>query len=328
MIPVARGVDLDSVQYPVILVQEFGINMFRLGAAATLALRQMDNTTLLMETKVELIEAREDGSGWILSYEEEGEEKQEGFDYLINAAGFRSGMIDAMLGFTIPRFVEFKAAYVTQWREETQRWPEIVFHGERGTPRGMAQFTPYPGGYFQLHGMTKTITLFEDGLVQCDPSSNRPKLDAFFIRKLEEGWSKEEVEERTRAAIAHVARFIPAFESATVASKPLYGAQQIPGDDPELRAAEVSFEGERYARCEIVKASSVLAMSDAIADRLTRLGCLSEERDRQRIFASLASLDEDELSRYAKKLCVARGYPEALASRTVDTLEAEVKQKN
>ena len=323
MVPVAKGVDLDRIQYPLVLVQEFGINMFRLGATATLGLQEMENGTLLMQTTVEHIEVEHDGSGWILSYKRNGKEKKETFDYLINAAGYRSGMIDAMLGFSIPRFVEFKAAYVTQWRENRQQWPEIVFHGERGTPRGMAQFTPYPGGYFQLHGMTKTITLFEDGLVRCDEAGKRPKLDAFFIRKLEEGWSEEEVRERTEAAIAHVARFIPAFHSAEVASKPLYGAQQIPGDDPDLRAAEVSFEGERYARCEIVKASSVLAMSDAIADRLAALGCLEREGlDRERIFNSLKGLGEAELSRHAEALCVARGYPKALASRTVERLRS------
>ncbi|EDQ02061.1 hypothetical protein [Shewanella benthica] len=39
------------------------------------------------------------------------------------------------------------------------------FYGERGTPQGMAQLTPYPDGYFQLHGMTQDITPFNNGLV-------------------------------------------------------------------------------------------------------------------------------------------------------------------
>ncbi len=30
------------------------------------------------------------------------------------------------------------------------QWPEVIFHGERGTPNGMAQLTPYPDGFFQL----------------------------------------------------------------------------------------------------------------------------------------------------------------------------------
>ena len=321
MVPVAKEVDPDQVQYPLILVQEFGINMFRLGAAVTLALRQMTHGKLLMRTKVVHIEAGSDGKSWRIEYEQEGKKHIETYDYLINAAGYRSGMMDKMLGFEVSRYVEFKAAYVTEWKQNRRQWPEVVFHGERGTPRGMAQFTPYPGNYFQLHGMTKTITLFDGGLVRCDQKSEQMRLDAAFIRKLEEGWSKREIQERTEAAIKHIAHFIPEFQSAIVASKPLYGAQQIPGDDPELRAAEVSFEGERYARCEIVKASSVLAMSDAIADRLVKLGCLEASmRDRKRIFGSLNGVEEQELSRYAKMLCVARGYPEALASRTIEVL--------
>ncbi len=62
------------------------------------------------------------------------------------------------------------------------------------------------------------------------------------------------------------------FNNATVGSKPLFGAQQIPGDDPTLRVAEVSFPRERYARCEIVKVSSVLDMIDAITKQFIELG--------------------------------------------------------
>jgi hypothetical protein len=39
----------------------------------------------------------------------------------------------------------------------------------------MAQLTPYPGGYFQLHGMTQNITLFEKGLEALGKDSAQPK---------------------------------------------------------------------------------------------------------------------------------------------------------
>ncbi|WP_350617216.1 hypothetical protein, partial [Pseudomonas sp. HY7a-MNA-CIBAN-0227] len=72
--------------------------------------------------------------------------------------------------------------------------------------------------------------------------------------------------------IAHLARYIPAFKEASVEGKPLFGAQQIPGEDASLRAAGVSFEDDNYARCEIVKASSVLTSADALTEKLAELG--------------------------------------------------------
>jgi len=45
---------------------------------------------------------------------------------------------------------------------------------------------PYPNGYFQLHGMTKNITLFEDGLVSTHEKSSYPKLPEHFIDKIKQ----------------------------------------------------------------------------------------------------------------------------------------------
>ncbi len=148
MIPVAKGVDLDSVQYPLVLVQEFGINMFRLGAGVTLALREMENGRLMTETLVHHIEPKPDGEGWILTYENDGQRKKETFDFLINAAGYRSGEIDEMLGYDVQRFLEFKAAYVTQWKENSEQWPETIFHGERGDTSRNGAIYPLPWRIF------------------------------------------------------------------------------------------------------------------------------------------------------------------------------------
>ena len=125
----------------------------------------------------------------------EDKTKEASFDYLINAAGFRSGKIDDLVGVECKSMVEFKAAYISKWDSCCDTlWPEIIFHGERGTPRGMGQFTPYPGGYFQLHGMTKEITLYEDGLVANSTVSCQPHLKQNFIEKIEKSWSKEETD--------------------------------------------------------------------------------------------------------------------------------------
>ena len=318
MIPVARNIDLDKIQFPLILVQEYGLNLFRLSAGLTLALEQISSVTLRRETIVSNIQQDYKTLGWDVTYVSQDETKTEKFDYLINAAGFRSGKIDDLLGVECKRMVEFKAAYISKWDNCCDTlWPEIIFHGERGTPRGMGQFTPYPGGYFQLHGMTKNITLYEDGLVANSMISCQPHLNQNFIEKIEKSWSEEETVQRTTSAIRHLSQYIPAFSEAHVGSKPLFGAQQIPGDDPTLRVAEVSFPAIRYARCEIVKVSSTLDMLDAIVKELISLGYLESAAYGKRDLDYLRMLRTSELNQRAEKICKEREYPTALGHRTM-----------
>ena len=292
MISLVHSVDLQKIKFPIIMVQEYGLNIFRLAASATLLLQKKENVHIFTDTKVSNLKKH-----------------AEDFDFIINAAGFESGEIDDTFGFTPKRFVEFKAAYVTKWREELP-FPEIIFHGKRGTPQGMAQFTPYPEGYFQLHGMTKEITLFEDGLVQNSPLSAQPKLSHEYIEKIYTGWSVEKVHNRTKKAIEHIAQYIPDFKDAQVTNKPLYGAQQIPGEDESLRAADVSFENDNYARCEIVKASSVVSMARTVANKLLR----------KHNFRFKDTLNKEEVDSLAKELCIQRGYPKALSGVRVKKL--------
>ncbi|WP_345971336.1 FAD-dependent oxidoreductase [Sulfurimonas sp. HSL1-6] len=316
MIPVAREVDLSTVKFPLIMVQEYGLNLFRLGAGAALSLQKLDGCDLQLGTAVTAATRSDDGNGFIVTATDGEHTTQQRFDYLINAAGFRTGEIDDMLGFQRERMVEFKAAYVTKWQESAV-WPEVIFHGERGTPNGMAQFTPYPCGFVQLHGMTNDITLFDEGLVGSTPASAQPNLDERFIEMIDREWEWSCVERRSRRAIEHMARYIPAFIDAEVASKPLFGAQQIPGDDPTLRAADVSFVGERYARCEVVKASSVLSMTDAIVERLVSLGYADAAVQGTRTFDVPAVPPEQLIETEASSIAEARSYPTCLSRRTV-----------
>ncbi len=293
MIPVAKNIDLDKVQFPIIMVQEYGLNLFRLAAGTALSLESISSVTMQTQSIVYNVQQACDADGWIVSYVKNDRSHQEHFDYLINAAGFRTGKIDDLLGAPCKAMVEFKAAYVSRWDEsDDTRFPEIVFHGERGTPQGMGQFTPYPGGYFQLHGMTKEITLYEDGLVANTAVSCQPHLGQNFIEKIDKSWTKEETTERTNSAIKHLSQFIPSFSTAHVGSKPLFGAQQIPGDDPTLRVAEVSFPRERYARCEIVKVSSVMDMIDAIIKEFVVLGYVDRSMQGKRDFTHIETLKE------------------------------------
>ena len=57
------------------------------------------------------------------------------FDYLVNACGYKTGIIDDELQTKRERLLELKAAYITKWKHnENEIWPEVIFHGKRGTP--------------------------------------------------------------------------------------------------------------------------------------------------------------------------------------------------
>ncbi len=300
LIPFAKITDLKKLKYPVFLVQEYGINVFRVAAIAEILLKRF-NVNI---KKAEVIEVKDK---FEVIYKENEEIKKEKFDYLINAAGFESGKIDKSLGFKRKRFVEFKAAYITKWDYPFSYMPEIIFHGKRGTPKGMAQFTPYNGGYIQLHGMTKDITLFENGLTKDEVS---PTLDENFLEKINKGWDKEEAIKRTKRAISHMSKFIPSFKNAIATSTPLFGAQQIPGEDPDLRAAEVSLE-EDYARCEIVKASSIFAMADEIVKDMINKGYLNKEVYKSRDYLKFKT-NKEEVDKLACEIAKKRGYPKEM----------------
>lgn len=319
LITFAKYVDLERIKFPVLLVQEHGLSAFRFAAIASLAIEKLPHCHLQTNTQVTAIVPQAKGTGWQLVTKNVQSQTQahQNFDYVINACGFKSGEIDDMLSVKRQRMVEFKAAYVAHWPEAQGLWPEIVFYGERGTPQGMAQLTPYPDGYFQLHGMTQDITLFDQGLVASCQQSAQPKLADKFIEKIDKQWPEQLVQHRTLGSIEHLAQFIPAFSAATTAAKPLFGAQQIPGEDPDLRAADVSFDSQNYARAEIVKASSALAASDAILANLIQsnlvdnaeLGCYLTEH----YFPVTLKCSAAEITKCANALAEQREYPKALA---------------
>ncbi|PSU36391.1 NAD(P)-binding protein [Photobacterium lutimaris] len=321
MIPVAKNLELDKFKFPLVLVQEYGWSVFRLAATANLALETLDTCQINTQSKVTHV-AQQTDQRWEIEYQQYDSSHHDHItrriqvDYLINACGFQTGEIDDMAEQKRHRLVEFKAAYVTQWPDSQGYWPEVIFHGERGTPDGMAQLTPYPGGYFQLHGMTEEITLFKQGLAKSTSNSAQPRLDHGFIKKIKSGWDKKEIEIRSNRAIKHMSRFVPNYKTANVGGKPLFGAQQIPGDDITLRAADVSFAGKRYARTEIVKASSALSAANSIVEQLQSAGLYHAQVNNvavEQSFPVTRSLSAEEIEQYAVKLAHERGYPEALA---------------
>jgi len=320
MVAFAQQVDLDKLKFPVLLVQEYGWSAFRLAAIATLASEKLPHCHLKLNSKVVDIQQQASDGKWRINYKkhDDNSEKQADFDYVINACGFKSGEIDDMLQAKRQRMVEFKAAYVAHWPQCKGLWPEVVFYGERGTPNGMAQLTPYPNGYFQLHGMTPDITLFEKGLVASGEYSAQPLLPSRFIKKLAQQWPKQLVNDRTLGSIEHLAQYFTHFSQASVAAKPLFGAQQIPGDDASLRTADVSFYGKHYARTEIVKASSALAAADVILQNLLDVGLVSSAQVGKHLhshyFPVTMQCTAAEVTDKAIMFARQREYPEALAN--------------
>ncbi|QOD12514.1 FAD-dependent oxidoreductase [Psychrobacter sp. 28M-43] len=334
MIPVARYLDLNKVKFPLIVVQEYGWNIFRLAASAKLALEEYDNAHVFTETAVQKVvpvdcenctNADHHVTKWRIDYQQihsqEHDSQPESIevDYLVNACGFRTGVIDDMIGVEVTRMVEFKSSYVTHWGDAGGQIPEIIVYGQRGTPEGMAQLTPYPGGYFQIHGMSKAITLFDDGLVASSEDSAQPKLPQQYMHYIEDGWDKAPLQARSQQAIEYVAEFVPTFNSARTVGNALYGGQQIPGQDDTLRVADVSlYSNIRYARAENVKASSTLIAADQIVNELTDLGLIENDTPLNRSryaheWSYLVHNDSLAVDEVARELAKQRGFPIAMA---------------
>ncbi|MBE0365277.1 hypothetical protein PULV_a2044 [Pseudoalteromonas ulvae UL12] len=308
LIPVAKHINFEQLKWPIILVQEYGLSAFRLAAIASLSFEKMPHCNIQTHCQVQHVQFQDQ------QWQVKTNQGHHQFDYLINAAGFQTGEIDDMAALTRERMVEFKAAYVAHWPEAVGHWPEVIFLGQRGTPNGMAQLTPYPGGYFQLHGMTKDITLFEHGLVKNTRHSAQPKLPEHLLNQARHKWHDFEVTQRSKKSISHLAQFLPQFASALPAGKPLYGAQQIPGDDPTLRAANVSFEKHNYVRAEIVKASSALRASDEIVKDLVAKGFVDKQAlQLGHLFTHTKAVNNQAVCELAQRLAQERNYPIELA---------------
>lgn len=310
-------IDYEKLKTPVTIVQEYGWNLFRLGAHAQLALNKAEKCLLKTNTEVKNIK---DVRSQNLDHNWEIYTESEVFkvNYLVNSCGFKTGKFDESLHINTERFIEFKAAYVSQWQPVAGLIPELIFHGERGTPNGMVQLTPYSGDFYQIHGMTEDITLFKDGLIHAGDQEAQPHFNKDIDRKLSNGWETDDIQTRTENAIDGVAKYVPSFKSATVGGPPLFGAQQIPGKDASLRVGEVSFPYRSYARSEIVKASSALTVANQIIDKIQEEEIIPVIEQRTHQNELLAAISKPEIDELAAHLAVDRGFHEALSRLVIE----------
>ncbi len=309
-------IDSTLLKMPVVLVQEYGWNLFRLGAQAQLALEKANKCTFKLNTKVEqVIDVRNQRLGY--NWEIHTSEQTYKVNYLVNASGFRTGMFDESLELDVHCLIEFKAAYVSKWQPTAGLIPEMIFHGKRGTPHGMAQLTPYYGDYYQIHGMTEDITLFKNGLVESIDGA-QPIFDEDINRKLDNGWDKDEIKIRTETSIDYIAKFVPSFKSATVGGPPMYGAQQIPGSDINLRVGEVAFPTQFYARSEIIKASSALTVANQIIEKMQQEKVIPSLLEKTNNNSLLDNISKNEIDKLASEFADVRGYPKELSRLMID----------
>ena len=310
-------IDPEKLKTPVFIVQEYGWNLFRLGAQAQLALEKTEKCNLKINTTVTIVkDVRNQNLGY--NWEICTNDDVYKVNYLVNSCGYNTGEIDASLQLNAERLIEFKAAYVSKWQPISGLIPELIFLGERGTPNGMVQLTPYCDDYYQIHGMTKDITLFENGLVQSKDNHTQPEFNDSIKQKLKRGWKKDEINTRTESAIKFVTKFVPSFKSATVGGPPLYGAQQIHGDDPNLRVGEVSFPCKSYARSEIIKASSALTIAQKILNKIQEEEIIPTIDTELKQNTLLDSISRNDIDKLASKLAIQRGYPEALSQLVIE----------
>ncbi len=310
-------INLEKLKTPVILVQEYGWNLFRLGAQAQLALKKTEKCNLKINTNVTSIK---DVRNKNLDYNWEIYTNDTVYkvNYLVNSSGFKTGKLDESLHLNSERLIEFKAAYLSKWQPIPGLIPELIFHGERGTPHGMVQLTPYCEDYYQIHGMTKDITLFKNGMVQSKNNEAQPEFNDDINQKLYRGWEKDEIKTRTENAIEFVTEFVPTFKSATVGGPPLFGAQQIHGDDPSLRVGEVSFPCKSYARSEIIKASSALTVANQIINKIQEEEIIPVINKKINQNLLLDSISKNEIDKLASELALQRGYPEAISRLVIE----------
>lgn len=304
--------DTDKLKMPLVLVQEYGWNLFRLAAQAQLALQKTEKSHLLLDTEIVNIN---DVRKTELAYNWEvcTRDKTYKVKYFVNSSGFKTGVFDESLHLEVERWVEFKAAYISKWTPQKGLIPEMIFHGERGTPHGMAQLTPYAEDFYQIHGMTMDITLFQNGLVKTKGHDAQPEFASDIKEKLQQGWRSHEIDERTNNSIAYVAKFVPSFETAVAGGPPLFGAQQIPGDDPDLRVGEVSFPCKFYARSEIIKASSALTVAHQILDKINEVDLIPVAFSKTSSNPIVQAVSTAEIDQEAAKLAKQRGYPEEMS---------------
>ena len=109
-----------------------------------------------------------------------------------------------------------------------------------------------------------------------------------------------------------MANFVPDYKTAHEFGTPLFGAQQIPGSDETLRAADVTFEGQHYARIEVVKGSSALEAATKLVEEWALFDYQGASIESMHPVSM--ALDPKVIESKAEELAKMRDYPPELAN--------------
>ncbi|MCX5773187.1 MAG: FAD-dependent oxidoreductase [Fusobacteria bacterium] len=288
---------LDTLKFPIMMINEPGIALFRIAALIEEELKN-SSVKVHLNSQVLGICMKEETLELLLKCEECEHFIQ--VDFVVNAAGYQSGAVDKLLGIYEEEMVEFKAAYLVNCTQ-LKTIPEIIFHGIRGTTKGMGQLTPQCGNYFQLHSMTHESTLFENGISH-SCSDEKLSLNSVVENILIQGFSKEELERRTYSAVSKIGKYIKIFDIGNVVYKPFFGIQKISKGEISKRTGGVDFS-ENYIRIELVKYSSIINIARKIIEKI--LG--------ETIEIVPLKTESSKIEEVAEAIAVRRGYPKEIA---------------
>lgn len=242
--------DIDSIKYPFVSINEFGIDMEKVKSRIYTLLNSKTNITLNLNYNINNIV--KSNLKWRINDKNE-------YDYIINSSGYkmndtRPNDIKTQQEFLSNNlshdFLEMKCSWIIKTKIDSDYlFPEIAIIGERSTSRGMIQISPHINtNIFQVHLMTTESTLFKDNSI-------------FLTDKI--------IKDRTNNTINQISKIFPLFKDAEYYSKPLFGIQRIADKSKEKRADSVIFyDNCNYAEIQIVKGISSVFCSNEITKKL------------------------------------------------------------
>lgn len=268
-IPFAKSTDLDQLQYPIVILKEWLMDMTAAKNAMMRKLEGLLNVAMFFNTRVTNV--KPENSNIKVTFRTPQGISDAVFSHVLNAAGETAGIIDDMMGTDTVRFREAKQAFRIAFKEaEHEYWPEAVVMAPRGNKQAMTEVIPVSPGVFQLLSTTVDATLTEDGLAFADGKQTSHPVLKQQIERAFNGLDPADDIRRLQAVIARIADRHPRFKTAT----PMYvarGIVQIPGTDPNHRSGCVRIHSSNYSSALTVKATSAPYVAQIFVSELLKI---------------------------------------------------------
>lgn len=223
---------LDGLQWPIAIVMEPGINMFRARECLRQALTDA-HVTVQTGTRVSSVHNLPSEGGMPGKVQiGAGAAGPRAYDYMINTAGLESGWIDDAMGKSAPRSIDVKFAGVIQSSPEDMRgMPQCYI---MGSP--MVHVTPYSNGMSVINVTTNDCTYVKGGKVTSkagEPSD--PVLDPELRAVVDAHPKDPKALKRVENMLVHLRVDMPGIASRSVPHSALGGYVPIAGADLQAR---------------------------------------------------------------------------------------------